>query len=54
MEGVSFWDILLMRRPGHYVGLDMTGRMCFTHDRGCRDTTRSQGTQDFDGDNQDK
>lgn len=43
-----------MRRPGHYVGLDMTDRMYFTHERGCEDTTRSQGTQDFDGEKQNK
>lgn len=43
-----------MRRSGHYVGLDMPDRMCFTLERGCGDTTRSQRTQDFDGEEQNK
>lgn len=43
-----------MRRPAHYVGLDMRDRICVTHERGCGDTARSQGTQGFDGEKQDK
>lgn len=44
----------LMRRPRCYIGLNMTDRISFTHERGCGDIIKSQRAQDFDGQKQDK